>query len=1521
MPKLHRRVILTPPDLTDAVRAKLERSLRDALDFQNTIAAASHHVLRPYSTLRQDAEGYHFDHEPASPIDLKFFFHRDADEIALDELLAASFALAESLRIAHGSGGTGAIHGGLCPGVLLRSKDGIWKVADFRIAPSLCDALGVDRFLNLAVGPAKSSDPDVILTGRWEVLDESEYERDDRICAFVDPEKYAAALEQGERAIATFEAGSDIIAAGNLIALLAQRIHPFLSELDDGHRILDVSRMMASTVPLGIQRAELSNATDGDLRRFAEQLTKMLERKPVKRPRAADLAETLIPLYASKLDSTAIAAARDAGHAEYWLAGIEPLVASRNWIDLERALADKPSLSAWPPNISNRINEIESHLREFGEKEKREAQRAADQKTAEAWLEKLGSIVDSKNWEAGRAVIHSKPKLTHWPDEVVRAAAPLEKTLARELRTIDDHAAARAWTSELAQLAERGDWLGAEKRMGEKPTLEFWPKDSQKQIAALQSELDKHLSAIRAEHERARRWIDEAKLSLESKEYARSIEILHERPKLSNWPAGLLEEADRLLDQCSESIGNDAALKLQLRTENIERAARAFVRDSVKTAFKELIDPDIVQVSVDGDQMELDESMDRGSAVVVVALPRTSGQRDGEELRVPFAYDLAEKDRPIHDRDGQLRKSVTEGLGAALLKHQAAGPTELAIRLKKGLFPESLISVDLKKIATETKASLRIAPQDKTAIPLKLAWDAHRLTWYVADTKELGTALSGRAIEAASKAVQSSWVQDAPAFASYSQLLSVEVDAPSLATNPLSPTANFTAKLAVNHPTDGRQFPIHEVSGEISSSGRVEVFGHWSKVQHAFDEIIVAEQNASRDKAIELYTAEASKDGAKPKITVTPKRMKAPTAEVGLEIRTKGSPDNELVGRWNPSTFSYDFAPGKPSEVVAPPPMDAGKKDAKAIRGEETPQTPADAKTATSRRKAMVGIGAVAVVALIALVSVMMRGKPGPSPPPLNDPNQNAKSQAVERPRPPALNISPATLMTEADPEFAALVKAILDRTNSQVISDAPAVFESEWAESPDGEMTNSLRIAIGNSSIRVQCAIRYDEAGKSWGPPSWKLLDALPRAEIGTWLHGLAMRRIQTMDKEGDRPGAEALLSELLPQFEALAAKGYAEALAPLEEVVSKQVNRDPPQPNSEYSITEILGSEHAPLANLIQSVVGSGRRNELMVRPEFQPEPWDVSRPDASTRTAKINLNNLPSLQVQCSFNYTESSAAHDATPTWTLLSSTEDQLVLANALVAEGDKRVRRLSSSGRLNLARAALEPLNAALEQLRANTLFRDINPLTIRVPGSWETAKPPNFEEVTEAGIDEQTAYPNEIESDGRRMLLVTLPPDDPLWPKVGVDAGQADWLIMYVDAEEWKETGTATAGGKHFNSFAEAESAASSAGVSIPSLQLWKLGAMKLQTNAHCIGLYDGLYEWTRDVAPKSEGESDSVEPRLATGGCSLNVKYGIPPAPAGTDVDARLEWLRSPLVTQGRTFGDDLVGLRAVKVLYPGP
>ena len=84
------------------------------------------------------------------------------------------------------------IHGGICGGVVLRSADGIEKLTDFGFAAAVANVLGVDGYMNLAVSARDTGDEMTRATRAWEVLDSAEFERDDRICSFIDPEKYGS---------------------------------------------------------------------------------------------------------------------------------------------------------------------------------------------------------------------------------------------------------------------------------------------------------------------------------------------------------------------------------------------------------------------------------------------------------------------------------------------------------------------------------------------------------------------------------------------------------------------------------------------------------------------------------------------------------------------------------------------------------------------------------------------------------------------------------------------------------------------------------------------------------------------------------------------------------------------------------------------------------------------------------------------------------------------------------------------------------------------------------------------------------------------------------------------------------------------------------------------------------------------------------------------------------------------------------------------------------------------------------
>lgn len=1545
MPQVHRRIILIPPDLGDAARDDLERRLKVAFEFQAKLSRESPHVLRPFGSLTRTDQYFYFDHEPAVPVDFKFFFDRESEGIATDELFAAAFALVDALRAAQSSGGS-AVHGGLAPGVLLRTKEGPWKVADFRVAPALCDVLGIQHYLNLSVGPKKSEDAGVVVSGAWEVLEEYEYERDDRLCAFVDPEKYAAVLEHGERVLATFEPGSDVVAAGNLIALLAQRIHPFLGDVPEAHRIVDMSRMMASTVAMPLRRADLVASSDAAVKGFADLLTRMLDRQPRNRPRPGDVADSLVPIYASKQDYANLSKAQDHHEAEHWIASIEPLFAKREWLGLERALAAQPPLNNWPDAVTARIAEIRKQLQEYGEAEKKQAQLEADRKSALQWAELVTAAVQAGDWEAGRAVLHKKPELTYWPADVVKTLEPLKATLVKELKSIDDHAVARKWHAEFVQCMEREDWLAAEKRLTEKPALDHWPEEITRQLPDAEKKIREQLGAIRSEHQKAAAWIEQAREAVRSNAFARAFEILHARPDIQHWPAGVQEQAEKLIDECADRIGDDAALKLQLHDESVERAARAYVRAVIEKDLAGYLDPGGVKVSIDGDQVTSEENLDLGHAVLVFSIPGAQDPKQPQESRVPFEYDLTEKANAVRDPDGQCRKQIVQELAVILHRRQSAGPTELNAKLAKSLFPQTRVNVKVEKLAKAAKARALLDGDETTGFDVNLKWDPQRLSWFLADAVVLGEKIASHALRGAREWLLAHCLQNAPALAPYTAALELEVDSPTLSSNALAGTAPFTAALSLTL-ADGRKTRLQDVKGEMAAQGRIDLFGDWAQAVNSLSELLVAEQTARRDEASAAFEAKAAGQGAKVKIAVTPKRLKSPTPEISIEVRIKGGETTTHVGRWNPIAFRYDFGgsaiPAKPATphpvqvpspkpAVAPappppkpiPPVDPPKAPVaekpkpahqkKEPKPEKVPtpvKQPVETKSASSR-KALIGGGIAAVIAIAALVAFMIPSKkPTPKPQPEPDPT----------PEPPAVvSASPQTLLSLADAEFAAGFTQVVKLLDGAEPPNVEATPVQPWDSTTPDQAKGTIRIPVGSAAIEAECTLTFDPAGRTWSAPAWQLAGSPPLEQIADWLRGRAAKRIQTLANEGKREEAESLYSSITPHFSEMRAKVAGAEWPPLDELIATEVKRLPPAPAEEYTLTEILGVENAGLAKLIQAVIGTGRRSEMTIKPKFDDEPWNLSSPQSATRTAMLPLKDYPPLRVSCEFAYDEASATYGATPTWTVVTPIEEQLALARSLIEDGEKRIRRLSSTGKLNSARQNLEQFIPAVVQLQSTSGFSDLAVPKVDVPPSWEEAMPEGYEVVEAVGVDESTGYARQIRSpsDGRLMLLVALSPTDPLWDTLGRAGGSRDWFILYVDAREW--AAAPTNGGdstmsQSFNTFEAAASAAAAAGVEIPTLEQWTTAAAYLTSRSvsEVTNLYDGLFEWCRD-----EGESGT---HRVTGGCHLNTKYGVPAPPSSNDLSQRLEWLQGPLITQSRSHGDELVGLRTVKVIYPFP
>ncbi|MCH7814134.1 MAG: hypothetical protein IID40_08960, partial [Planctomycetes bacterium] len=295
MPETFRRVIARPDEVDDADWSRLGEALGEAVAKQRQLVAGSPHVLRFTGDLgrQDDGRAYFVEHEPASAMPVGGLFNKSAPPLHESQLLRVTVALFDALRQAHAAEGKRPFaHGAVCPGTVLFAPDGVAKLTDFGFAPALCAVLGPERYINLAVGPPEADSPaetrpGLTITGCWEVLTPDDFERDDRICAFVDPEKY------GAHELTGFEAASDVIGAAFILHLLAEHEHPYLYAEPEAHRMVEMSEFMAMARYNGSRRQELRESANAGTRQWCSLMADALARLAKSRPSAAKIVEAL----------------------------------------------------------------------------------------------------------------------------------------------------------------------------------------------------------------------------------------------------------------------------------------------------------------------------------------------------------------------------------------------------------------------------------------------------------------------------------------------------------------------------------------------------------------------------------------------------------------------------------------------------------------------------------------------------------------------------------------------------------------------------------------------------------------------------------------------------------------------------------------------------------------------------------------------------------------------------------------------------------------------------------------------------------------------------------------------------------------------------------------------------------------------------------------------------------------------------------------------------------------------------
>ncbi len=620
---LNRRVILKPEGLGSDDAAKLRTALQSAVEFQRQLATTCPHVLTLVGDLDEDDRCYFVEHEPAEPISTEQLFEPSTARGELATLFRLARAVFAALHAAHtqesaGSSSHGA-HAGLCPGVLLVDSDGIEKVSDFGFGRAVYEALGPDAYYNLAVGPREGA------SAAWEVLSPEEYERDDRICAFIAPSKYVPKTR------GSFEASSDIISAGFLLYFFAEHRHPYFPGDSDVHRLPDVAAFMTSKTyaPRALKRApDQERAAAGWaalVDRLADEasdapslIDRTLLRLPSERPTAAELVaalskhikpveladvlrqrlitlckhvretdETLLDWKRVQRDAITIAthpatrgevatrarALAAEAQASLLIPKAKEILTGPDWADARQLVETLTQLSDLreEPLLEEirKISQIlDRNVRAMQDLEAMEAHVATidpnEPEAASSLIERLQARIDQLPPDKG-LLQPVRVRRGTVQSELRRALADVRAEQERRRLAIEaDHRKAEAYLADLNAARREGQWDRVEELVGLPPQLVHRPADFTERLEAVREALREQRER-EADHAAARRWVDDLLTAVAGQSWDRAETLLGpQRPRLTHWPKDVTEEEK----QCR------AAVREQRQREADDAAAR-----------------------------------------------------------------------------------------------------------------------------------------------------------------------------------------------------------------------------------------------------------------------------------------------------------------------------------------------------------------------------------------------------------------------------------------------------------------------------------------------------------------------------------------------------------------------------------------------------------------------------------------------------------------------------------------------------------------------------------------------------------------------------------------------------------------------------------------------------------------------------------------------------------------------------------------------------------------------------------
>ncbi len=590
----HRRLFLKPPGANPNKIAQLKTQLANAIDIQKALACQSVNILPPLTDLEETRRTFTIEYAPAHPINTTALFNPNTPPPDNNALFNATATAFDALRTAHAPPtGKPVVHGGICPGTLLLDDNDNLLITDFGWAQAICKTLGPTAYLNLAIG----YDPDHNAVV-WQILDNATADRDDRICGFIDPQKY------GSRQITTFEPTSDIIAAAFVLHLVAEHQHPFFPNDPDAHRLAATAEFLGMRQYDNQRRDDLANATDERINTWSKTIANCLERTPRNRPTATDAH--------AALTSAAISTTEPSDRLNQTLQSLESKITTPD--------PNTPPHLNWP-----QADNIARHDNATPEITQR-AQEVLQTSQTSYLLNKTQSCLNSDDWSRARTPIEASLQTQTLPPESRQQAEQFNKILQTSLETsaaiaqitsdiqkfndadpvatvefLDDIqsrvanlAAAETcaatsdqirelhenleltleslaefaeqlvaekeadektttnWLTSIEDAVQNEKWESAESLLADQPTIRHWPEGALEKRNALQKQCDEHRieeraqAAITADHEAAQRWFEKLSNAATAENWVEAAIALDEKPTLTHWPAELQPQIETL---------------------------------------------------------------------------------------------------------------------------------------------------------------------------------------------------------------------------------------------------------------------------------------------------------------------------------------------------------------------------------------------------------------------------------------------------------------------------------------------------------------------------------------------------------------------------------------------------------------------------------------------------------------------------------------------------------------------------------------------------------------------------------------------------------------------------------------------------------------------------------------------------------------------------------------------------------------------------------------------------------------